>query len=594
MRLLNIHSLSFESFPGDRPPYLAISHRWSENEASYKDVLKKRNTNSFGYWKIVNLCAFAKEWAGPQGVNHLWIDTCCIDQKSSTELSESINSMWKWYSEAAFCIAYLRDVRPVEHVGSDTVMFDFRRSEWFERGWTLQELLAPKCVIFLTQRFEILGRKSDSNYVVPSASLLLNGIIAEVTGIEESVLCGIKGWRKTVPREVKMAWAANRRTTKPEDAAYCLLGLFNVYTGMQYGEGYKNAMKRLEQEITRKEQEMDDDDEDEDEDEDFYIVPHNVATPTEFPFTQRVENDNLDAEEICSACGQLLIDPVTTVCSHSICETCMVADDKIHMTIVPITGEGDAEGLASSWNFELFNRCPACGERGGTVQGAPFAPPNKVLRRRLQTQRPALYAQRVHSLKQSREDVQTMTIHVGNWHKSDGPKRHQWTFFVRPSRTDMIDHVKLHLHDSFENPTVILKNAPFTFHAQGWGYFDIQVAICLKSSFSWQPSPDVEDGPNGDTRAVLKLNWMLDFHSFGGRGAMGRCFARFARRRRRPKGSTHAGDAVPDFVENRVLGTNSAQSPPWVNSNGLANANWVNSHGSTNALENESFGPQFA
>lgn len=119
MRLLNIYTLEFREFHGDEiPPYLVTSHRWSNDEANYKDVLKKRNKESKGFQKIYGFCKFAIEWAGkgqPIGSKEgwIWIDTCCINQNSSAEVSESINSMWAWYLESKHCLAYLRDVRPL-------------------------------------------------------------------------------------------------------------------------------------------------------------------------------------------------------------------------------------------------------------------------------------------------------------------------------------------------------------------------------------------------------------------------------------------------------------------------------------------------
>lgn len=121
------------------------SHRWTDDEATHKDVLKRRNHHTRGFQKVERFCAFARKHAGRESRDNqwIWIDTCCIDQKSSAELSESINSMWAWYSQSSHCIAYLKDVRPLAS-GREAVLFDFRRSEWFERGWTLQELLAVR------------------------------------------------------------------------------------------------------------------------------------------------------------------------------------------------------------------------------------------------------------------------------------------------------------------------------------------------------------------------------------------------------------------------------------------------------------------
>ena len=154
MRLLNIRSLQFQEFSSDDiPPYVITSHRWfPEGEPAYKDVLKAKNTGSRGYKKIEKFCEFVKNTKDSRwiGCDWIWIDTCCIDKRSSAEVSESINSMFAWYGNACVCLAYLADVRPLS-AGEDAVLGDIRQSEWFRRGWTLQELLAPRCVVFLNQ-----------------------------------------------------------------------------------------------------------------------------------------------------------------------------------------------------------------------------------------------------------------------------------------------------------------------------------------------------------------------------------------------------------------------------------------------------------
>jgi hypothetical protein len=118
MRLLNVHDRTFRDFHGDNiPPYVVTSHRWGDNEATHKDVLKKRNKQSKGYQKLLNFCSFASRLpqygrGSSANIEWVWMDTCCINQSSSAEVSECVNSMWRWYSNATHCVAYLRDVRP--------------------------------------------------------------------------------------------------------------------------------------------------------------------------------------------------------------------------------------------------------------------------------------------------------------------------------------------------------------------------------------------------------------------------------------------------------------------------------------------------
>lgn len=187
----------------------------------------------------------------------IWIDTACIDKTSSAELTEAINSMFCWYKQAHHCIAYLADVRPLS-TGMDAVMDDFRRSEWFERGWTLQELLAPRCVIFMSRAWEVIGHKCSAGInerncacCAESNNAVLNQELAEITGVPETVLWNYEDSKKLRPK-AKWSWTAHRKTTKPEDTAYCLLGIFDVYMPLIYGEGARNASARLRQEIMKK------------------------------------------------------------------------------------------------------------------------------------------------------------------------------------------------------------------------------------------------------------------------------------------------------------------------------------------------------
>ncbi|KAK5161247.1 hypothetical protein LTS14_001043 [Recurvomyces mirabilis] len=159
---------TFREYHGENiPPYVITSHRWSNDETTYKDVLKKRNTTSKGWGKIEGFCdrvqsdnGLLKAFDNATCCDWIWVDTCCIDARSSAEVSESINSMFQWYADAQECYAYLTDVRSIPASGDvSEVLDDFRKSEWFRRGWTLQELVALKCVVFFTRTWEVIGHK---------------------------------------------------------------------------------------------------------------------------------------------------------------------------------------------------------------------------------------------------------------------------------------------------------------------------------------------------------------------------------------------------------------------------------------------------
>ncbi|KAF2095563.1 hypothetical protein NA57DRAFT_11197, partial [Rhizodiscina lignyota] len=174
--------------------------------------------------KIEMTCQLARE----EYLEYAWVDTCCIDKSSSAELTESINSMFKWYSQADICCAFLADWKPEDS--------NFTHCKWFTRGWTLQELLPSKDVIFYDLNWQPRGTKRD-----------LCAEIAQVSGIIESVLTG-ETELTDVPVAVRMSWAASRITTREEDMAYSLLGIFDINMTMIYGEGNK-AFQRLQQEI---------------------------------------------------------------------------------------------------------------------------------------------------------------------------------------------------------------------------------------------------------------------------------------------------------------------------------------------------------
>ncbi|KAN0085501.1 HET domain containing protein [Elaphomyces granulatus] len=225
----------------DIPRYAILSHTWGADteEVSFKDMIDGTAKEKSGYDKI----RFCGEQAGHDGLEYFWIDTCCIDKSSSAELQEAINSMFRWYRDAAKCYVYLADVsRPAldTDVKSSQLPWElsFRKSRWFTRGWTLQELVAPTIVEFFYKDGEQLGNKKS-----------LERHIHEVTGISLKALRGSPLSDFSVPE--RMLWVEKRETTREEDKAYSLLGIFDVCMPLIYGEGRENAFKRLREEIDK-------------------------------------------------------------------------------------------------------------------------------------------------------------------------------------------------------------------------------------------------------------------------------------------------------------------------------------------------------
>ncbi|KAL9062649.1 MAG: hypothetical protein Q9157_008738 [Trypethelium eluteriae] len=225
----------------DVPAYAILSHTWAINnkeEVSYQDVGAGTSKSKAGYKKI-HFCA---ERAAADGLRYFWVDTCCIDKTSSHELSKAITSMFRWYRKAARCYVYLSDV-PTQKGNKGTQPNNawevaFRRSRWFTRGWTLQELIAPTVVEFFSSEGEGLGNK-----------LTLESTIHDVTGIPTNVLR--QGPSSDLTVDEQMSWAANRHTKEPEDEAYSLLGIFDISMPLLYGEGREKALRRLHEEINK-------------------------------------------------------------------------------------------------------------------------------------------------------------------------------------------------------------------------------------------------------------------------------------------------------------------------------------------------------
>jgi hypothetical protein len=243
MRLLQVNAdgnLSLTEFlENDIPKYAILSHRWEAEEVTFADLMNSTGKNKAGYGKI----EFCGEQARRDGLEYFWVDTCCIDKSSSAELSEAINSMFCWYQKSARCYVYLSDVSIRKRKASDTSAectweSAFRASKWFIRGWTLQELLAPRSVEFFSRERNGLGNKRT-----------LEQQIHEITGIPATALREYPLSQFDV--DERFSWAKSRQTTRGEDKAYSLFGIFDVQMPLLYGEGEAKAFQRLREEVDK-------------------------------------------------------------------------------------------------------------------------------------------------------------------------------------------------------------------------------------------------------------------------------------------------------------------------------------------------------
>lgn len=239
MWLLNASTLQLVNFTeSSKPRYTFLSHTWSNDEVSFQDMYRGEAQTKDGFHKILSAC----EQSQHDGFVFTWIDTRCIDKSSSAELSEAIYSMSRWYAEASVCYAYLSDISDL-YDGDEPRMDSFTRSRYLVRGWTLQELIAPPEVEFFDRSWQYVNSRSSAARQ-----------IALTTGIDISLLCKGRGNLQddlasyTVAE--RLSWAARRQTTRLEDRAYCLLGLFGVSMPLLYGKG-NGAFYRLQEVILK-------------------------------------------------------------------------------------------------------------------------------------------------------------------------------------------------------------------------------------------------------------------------------------------------------------------------------------------------------
>ena len=231
-------SLTDDIIGDDIPPYAILSHTWGPDaeEVTFKDLTEGTGKNKAGYSKI----RFCAAQAASDGLHYLWVDTCCIDKSNNTELSEAINSMFRWYRNASKCYVHLSDVSIGDSNKNDQSTWElaFRQSRWFTRGWTLQELIAPPSVEFFSLEGKLLGDKKS-----------LERQVHEITGIPVQALQGSPLSHFSVFERI--LWAEKRETKRKEDKAYSLFGIFDLYMPPIYGEGREHAFKRLSEAIDK-------------------------------------------------------------------------------------------------------------------------------------------------------------------------------------------------------------------------------------------------------------------------------------------------------------------------------------------------------
>lgn len=219
--------------------FAIFSHRWGSEEPTFLDMTSEPRKGTLkalsGYQKLTRFCGIAQQYS----CELAWSDTCCINKESSAELEEAIQAMFKWYRTANICIAYL---------ACSTNLVDFEKEPWFTRGWTLQELLAPEKMKFYGREWIPLSEDPDDKHPraldnsVPHDTILTT--IIHLTEIAEYDLVDFSPGVFRVQQRLR--WAARRTTTRVEDMAYSLIGLFDVSMTITYGEGQRSWFRFME------------------------------------------------------------------------------------------------------------------------------------------------------------------------------------------------------------------------------------------------------------------------------------------------------------------------------------------------------------
>ncbi|KAF4436578.1 hypothetical protein F53441_13216 [Fusarium austroafricanum] len=227
--LVQTREIAFVELFSDIPKYAILSHTWDgTQEVTFQHCNSASSKLKTGYDKIRKTCELALK----DGIEYIWVDTCCIDKSSSAELTEAINSMFRWYQQAAVCYVYLADFADLSEISA------LKHCRWFSRGWTLQELIAPKSMKFFNQSWTYFGSKDS-----------LMDQLSSITSIDAMIL-GHEAPLSSACIAKRLSWAAGRKTTRVEDKAYCLLGICDINMPMLYGEG-QASFRRLQEEIIK-------------------------------------------------------------------------------------------------------------------------------------------------------------------------------------------------------------------------------------------------------------------------------------------------------------------------------------------------------
>ena len=220
--------------------YAILSHRWQGDEISFKDMEKLTNSKlqTCSGRKVVGTCEVAQK----ENLKWVWIDSCCIGNNVNAR-GRAINLMYRWYRCSQTCYTYLHDVTKDSFPRKAN---EPANSEWFSRGWTLQELIAPRVLEFFDQSWQPIGNRRDHAATLSKITRVPQILLDQTDGPGAS-----RTLTDTFGVAQIMSWAADRETRMPEDRAYSLVGLFGVSLPALYGIGGQEAFQILQDTIIK-------------------------------------------------------------------------------------------------------------------------------------------------------------------------------------------------------------------------------------------------------------------------------------------------------------------------------------------------------
>ncbi|KAI9164067.1 Vegetative incompatibility protein [Paramyrothecium foliicola] len=262
MKFLHTTSLQPVSWL-DRPPseYAIFSyHYWNAQSTRPSIITNSNRTPALAGTENGDLdsdkaqfdknVAQACDQARIRNIDYIWIYALCVNAVSSADINEAVVGSFRLIWDAALCIVHLSDLTPLPEGGEakslEGLDTEISRCRWFTRGWTLQELVAARSVEFFDSGWNHRFSKN------PLSARPLLEEVSRISNVDASVLAQRETLFLTSLGR-RIWWAARRETSRPEDVAYCLVGICGIQGQLtpRYGEGGHSAFLRLQEKILK-------------------------------------------------------------------------------------------------------------------------------------------------------------------------------------------------------------------------------------------------------------------------------------------------------------------------------------------------------